>query len=389
MQIINTVLESMTNIGKPQKNLSILLSTILCMRGKVNYRNISRYCSYSEKSISRNSKKTFPFADFNSKIVDIVLSKGQKLVAALDAIFVPKSGKHTYGKDMFWNGSQSRKEKGLEASVLSLVDVDFNTAYTVETHQTPPFQDMKEGENRIDYYIKIVKDNTNILSRYVKHIVVDGYYSKKRFIDGMKECFLNVVGKLRIDSNMQHLYQGPQKLKGRRKKYNGKFDINNHRLEFSEQHEDVTLFSGILYHQSFKRAIQVVLVQKYARQVLLFSTDTNLKPIDIYLFYKSRFQIEFVFRDAKQYTGFSDCQARSKEALHFHFNANLSALNIAKVEHRLAHKKSPFSMASWKNKLFIKHLTETFFPKLGFDLTLIKTNPHYQELISYGSISKT
>ncbi len=357
------------------------------MRGKVNYRNISRYCSYSEKSISRNFRKSFPFAEFNNKVINTVLPKGQRLIAALDAVFVPKSGKHTYGKDMFWNGSQSKKDSGLEISVLSVVDVDFNTAYAIEAQQTPPTQEMEEGKNRIDAYIKVVQDNAPHLSTRIKHIAVDGYYSKKRFIDGMESCRLYIVGKLRIDSNMQHLYHGLQKPKGRPKRYDGKFDTDNHKLEFCAQRDDVIIFSDILYHQSFRREIRVVLVQQNKKQVLLFSTDTSLDPIDIYLFYKSRFQIEFVFRDTKQYTGFSDCQARSKESLNFHFNASLSALNITKVEHRLTQKKSPFSMASWKNKFFIIHLTERFFPKLGFDLTLIKRNQHYQDLISYGSIS--
>ena len=29
--------------------------------------------------------------------------------------------------------------------------------------------------------------------------------------------------------------------------------------------------------------------------------------------YKARFQIEFVFRDAKQYTGLMDCQSRKQK----------------------------------------------------------------------------
>ena len=41
---------------------------------------------------------------------------------------------------------------------------------------------------------------------------------------------------------------------------------------------------------------------------------------------------EFLFRDAKQFTGLTDCQARDADRLHFHFNASLTALNIAKVE---------------------------------------------------------
>jgi Transposase DDE domain len=70
------------------------------------------------------------------------------------------------------------------------------------------------------------------------------------------------------------------------------------------------------------------------RYVLLFSTDVELAGEDIYRFYKAPFQIEFLFRDAKQWTGLCDCQARDQQALHFHFNASLSAVNLSKLEAR-------------------------------------------------------
>jgi IS4 transposase len=63
-------------------------------------------------------------------------------------------------------------------------------------------------------------------------------------------------------------------------------------------------------------------------------------------YYRSRFQIEFLYRDAKQHCGLTDCQARSKNKLDFHFNAALTTVNLAKM-HWLATKKSdsePFSM---------------------------------------------
>ena len=37
--------------------------------------------------------------------------------------------------------------------------------------------------------------------------------------------------------------------------------------------------------------------------------------------YRSRFQIEFCFRDAKQYTGVKHCQARHKNQLEYSYNA--------------------------------------------------------------------
>ncbi len=43
-------------------------------------------------------------------------------------------------------------------------------------------------------------------------------------------------------------------------------------------------------------------------------------------------QAEFIFRDAKQFTGLCDCQSRQQQSLDFHFNASLAALNIAKLK---------------------------------------------------------
>ena len=40
--------------------------------------------------------------------------------------------------------------------------------------------------------------------------------------------------------------------------------------------------------------------------------------------------MEFIFRDAKQYTELEQCQARSEKKLNFHFNASLTAINLAK-----------------------------------------------------------
>jgi hypothetical protein len=64
---------------------------------------------------------------------------------------------------------------------------------------------------------------------------------------------------------------------------------------------------------------------------VLGSTDPDLnghKLIDLYV---ARFQIEFLFRDSKQFTGLLDCQARAEAALDFHFNASLATLNLVRA----------------------------------------------------------
>ena len=129
------------------------------------------------------------------------------------------------------------------------------------------------------------------------------------------------------------------------------------------------------------------------RTCLLFSTDVEQDPTQIVQFYRLRFQIEFIFRDAKQFTGLEDCQARDLVKLEFHFNACLTALNLAKVETnppqrtQTAKDPIPFSMASVKRRALNHHLLERFIETLDLEPTLIKSHPNYSTLCDYGSIA--
>jgi len=87
------------------------------------------------------------------------------------------------------------------------------------------------------------------------------------------------------------------------------------------------------------------------KNALLFSTDIHLSPEQIVEYYQARFQIEFIFRNHKQFTGFSDCQARHLPRLDFHFNASFIALNLAKHELSSCHssaKSFVFSICYYK-----------------------------------------
>jgi hypothetical protein len=60
------------------------------------------------------------------------------------------------------------------------------------------------------------------------------------------------------------------------------------------------------------------------------STDLSLSVIQILNYYRARFQIDFLYRDGKQFTGLNDCQARSENKLDFQFNMSLTSINITK-----------------------------------------------------------
>src|ERR671916_518014 len=105
--------------------------------------------------------------------------------------------------------------------------------------------------------------------------------------------------------------------------------------------------------------------------------DVYLESQRLYRYYKARFQVEFLFRDAKQFTGLSDCQARSKAKLDFHFNASLSAVTFAKLEarHQNGHGDQVFSMASLKRRAFNQHLVDRICEHLANGQSLEKSSP--------------
>ena len=124
--------------------------------------------------------------------------------------------------------------------------------------------------------------------------------------------------------------------------------------------------------------------------MILFSTDTELDAQTLVRYYKARYQIEFLFRDAKQSTGLCDSQARDLERLDFHFNASLTTLNLAKLEHLQTQpnaQPTPFSMASVKACYFNTFFLQKIFSMLDLDLNSIIKSPQYQKLRECGKIA--
>ncbi|PSB17274.1 hypothetical protein C7B65_19220 [Phormidesmis priestleyi ULC007] len=154
-------------------------------------------------------------------------------------------------------------------------------------------------------------------------------------------------------------------------------------------------FTGRVWHVSLKREIRVVYLidrrlPNRVRTCLLFSTDVEQDPKQIVQFYKLRFGIEFLFRDAKQFTGLSDCQARDLLKLDFHFNASFTALNLAKFDAHHQHQgQDPFvfSMASAKRRAFNQPLLERFMANLDLEPSVIKSHPNFSTLCDYGTIA--
>jgi DDE superfamily endonuclease len=381
VRLFDRALRRMKNPKKPQqKFLCHVMRMLLLLPGRVTFRNLSRYSPYHERTFARWFARDFDFVTLNHAAIVEIVPQSHEHILAFDPSFVPKSGKHTYGLDRFWNGAHSRAEKGLEIATLAWVDVTHNSAYTLSVEQTSPAPHSDAEETRIDGYLAhIARVVTTQSLQTLKYLAVDGYFSKKKFVDGICALDLHVIGKLRRDAHLRHLYSGPRgDGPGRPKTYDGKVDVSE--LSRFEQVDvddaDIALYAQVVNHPQLQRNLHVVVVRHLptGRYALLFSTDVSLSAQTIYRYYKARFQIEFLFRDAKQFTGLSDCQARSASKLRFHFHASLSAVSFAKLEARQSsdQPQAPFSMASLKRRYFNQHLVDRILDHLATEGRLEK-----------------
>jgi len=414
-QLINNILEQMTGVAKPQKKFLVtLFLTILLMRGKVNFRNLSRYSELSKKTYARQFRQSFDFAEFNKCLIADLVPPTHEKIGVMDCSYIPKSGKQTYGLGFFYDSTHAKASKGLEISNLAVIDVTDNTGYTLSAWQTPPQEeietlvadkdpsqsDAQEADDkisRVDFYAHHLRRDAAHLPEDVAYLVADGYYAKIKFVEGVRAVDLHMIGKLRHDANLRYLYDGPQKKMGRKRQYDGKVKFDElSRFEYvTEIEKDIHLYTVEVNCVNLKCNIRLVYVLNLRNKnkpgyALLFSTDTNLDAVTLYRYYKARFQIEFIFRDAKQFTGLGHCQARCQECLDFHFNASLTTLNLAKADAYLSFNYAvdiPFSLATQKLVYFNQHLLEKVFSILDLDLNLIKDNPDFDTLRTYGAIS--
>ena len=404
MTIVHDILKQMPALGQPQRKfLATLFVTILVLRGRGTFRNLRRSCDYAERTIARQFREPLDWPDFHQRVLITVLDPHAELVSAHDASFLPKSGKQTFGLGHFFNGWASRAERGLEIATLAVGDVTRRCAFTLAVAQTPPGEEATKAapeETRVDFYTQQLRAHRHRLPPSVQYHCVDGYYAKKQYIAEVVRLDLHAITKLRSDAACWFLYTGPHpKRPGARRQYDGKVTFQDlSRFEDLGTRADaphLSLSTAVVGHKTLKRRLRLVVLLNRKdpakpRCIVLGSTDPELNGHTLRDLYAARFQIEFLFRDSKQFTGLLDCQARAAAALDFHCNASLATLNLVRAEALLASTdQAPqvFSMASWKQRQFNERLLEVFMEKLALDPSWVKNPPCYDDLRVYGAIA--
>ena len=343
---------------------------------KVNFTQMERYGSHDEQTYRNNfGKKKSECIDWLKLNVSLAKryfgEKGRRAIA-IDPSFISKSGKKTPHIGRFWSGCAQAVKHGLEIMGIGLIDIDANDCIMLRAHQSLTGKELGlRDKSMTDFYISVIKRYRRELLKLSTLIVADAYFSTSTFVNGIKKYGFSLVSRFRDNACLYYVYNGPRTGKrGRPKTKDGKIDMNKLDLTRMEKMEmkkaEGTAYTLIAYSKALKCKIRLVIWQMpNGKKKLFFSNDISLSGEEVLAYYRTRFQIEFCYRDAKGYTGLMHCQARNKWKLDFAFNASFASLNVAKVT--MKEMGMQYSMSSFKALMTNTYIVRRIFKACGYN----------------------
>ena len=369
--------------GTNVKRLSRIAIAMIAMTGRVTMLGLSRWTGKggSYRTIQRFFNAVIPWSLVFKLFFETHLSnpEGEHVLVG-DECVVTKSGEETHGIDHFFSGLLHKVVKGIAIFTLALVDVNERRSYPLSVEQVVRTEAEKEAaktkkkaktktgpnarkkkagrpkgsKNRDKTKVeltpelkriqKMVKKQLELLQGIatVRHLALDGHFGNNNALQMVLQCGLHLISKLRCDAALYFRYDGPQKKKGPRKKYGQKVDYRNlpdkYLVEKSTDGDIEThVYQAEMLHKEFAQPLNVVIITKSnlktgtCANVNLFSSDLELWYEKIIDYYSLRFQIEFNFRDAKQYWGLEDFMNTKEIPLTNALNLSLFMVNLSQV----------------------------------------------------------
>ena len=317
----------------------------------------------------------------------------REYIAAGDEVVFGKAGKETYGLGRFFSSLQNRVIPGLSFFVFSLIDVQERQSYPMQAVQIikEPKQPKKKEKDKpspakkrpvgrpkgsknkkkeppilspellriqpiLQAFLAVLK---GVLT--VRYLVMDGHFGNYPSAWIVLQTGLQLVSKFRSDAALFEPFTGTYCGHGPHPTYGDKVDVRSMKkkyLKADETEADIRtqIYQATLLNREFVAPINVVVIlktnlsSKKQAHVILFSTDLELSYQKLYDYYTLRFQIEFNFRDAKQYWGLDDFMNIKKEAVTNAANLSFFMVNFSSVLLRQYRKNNPeFSVLDLKS----------------------------------------
>lgn len=255
-----------------------------------------------------------------------------------DEVVISKAGKATHGRGRFYSSLAQRP-----INSVSLIDVQQRRSYPLQIEQrespilvdkplTPPIRRQRGrptgSKNHVESVPALTPDLT-LLQRMVtaitarlapltvQYMVLDGHFGNYPATYAVRSSGLQIISKLHLDAMLYWPYTGPKPPRGPMPRYGHKLDYTHLppetlRHTVMEGLYRIDTYQVTAFHKAFSDALNVVVVVKTHLKtgqhayIVLFSSYLDLTAHQIATYYSLRFQIEFNFRDAKQYWGLDD-----------------------------------------------------------------------------------
>lgn len=370
-----------------------MISVFLTLPRRINFKEMGQLGLHHESTYHEWFSKDLGIKPFNEGLIKSHGSGDWFVI--FDPSFLPKSGKKTPNIGRFWSGCAQAAKRGLEVGSFAVGDLGHRTAFHLTASLTPAAADLKkEGRTLIDHYVKEVVKNLPSIGQFGNKLVVDGYFGVATFVNPVAGMGVEVISCLR--SNAVVFYapaRPPSPKRGRPRKKGARIDWKSPdetRLPIVFEDGEKRVRAGLVYVKALKRMVNLAAVEflrpdgvLIARK-LLFSTDLKTDPASIERHFKGRFQIEFLFRDAKQFTGLAHCQSTNQTKIENHINLSLTSVSVANLAHHLgqdAECKTPFSMRQITDYYRTSYLIDRFSEALGLNPIQTKNNPAIKKLL--------
>jgi hypothetical protein len=365
------------------RRLSRIAQAMLSMSGRVTMLGLSRWAGKggSYRTVQRffNAVISWPKVFCKFFMRHLYRSGGEYFLVGDESV-VTKSGNETHALDYFFSGLLNKVVKGVAIFSLSLVSVEERRSYPLRVEQVIRSEAEKAAakerkqkrakkdkaapkkkrgrpkgsRNRDKTQVELtaelkriqemVRNQLTLLQALitVRYLVLDGHFGNNNALQMTLQCDLHLISKLRYDAALSFVYDGAQKRKGPRKKYGQKINYrqikDDYLVERSVKDGIATcIYQAHMLHHEFAQILNVVIITKTNLKtgafanVNLFSSDLELSYEKIIDFYSLRFQIEFNFRDAKQYWGLEDFMNIKELPLTNAINLSLFMVNLSQV----------------------------------------------------------
>jgi putative transposase len=362
------------------RQLSRMVWALLVMSGRVTMLGISRWAGPggSYRTIQRFFSQALPWAMlFWVFFRQHVYRPDEVYLLAGDEVVATKAGKHTHGLDRFFSSLYGKPVPGLAFFTLSLVSTQQRRSFPIRVEQvvrsaaekaaskakadakqqTPATAKRRPGrpkgrKNTPTADVPLTPELlriTGMLDALLKliagflpltYLLLDGHFGNHNALQMARQSNLHLISKLRRDAALYLPYTGLYAGRGPHRKYGNKLDYHNMPEKYLKETTvegpiHTRVYQAQLLHKEFVQLLNVVIIVKINLHTLaqahaiLFSSDLTLAYASLVDDYGLRFQIEFNFRDAKQYWGLEDFMNVTPTGVTNAANLSLFMVNVA------------------------------------------------------------